>query len=33
MGKDTDKIGTVYFDYVAASDTLAYYDYKSIPRI
>lgn len=33
LGADIDKIGTVFFDYVAAADTLAYYDYKTIPRI
>lgn len=33
LGTDIDKIGTVFFDYVAAADTLAYYDYQTIPRI
>ena len=33
LGTDIDKIGNVFFDYVAAADTLAYYDYQAIPRI
>lgn len=33
LGKDIEKIGTIYFDYITASDSLAYYDYQIIPRI
>ena len=33
LGTDIDKIGTAFFDYVAAVDSLAYYDYQTIPRI
>lgn len=33
LGKDIDKIRNEYFDYIAASDSLSYYDYKIIPKI
>lgn len=33
IGRDMNKINSVFFDYVTASDTLAYYDYRMIPRI
>ena len=33
MGKDIDKIDSMYFDYIAASDSLAFYNYQVIPRI
>lgn len=33
LANDIDKIDSVFFDYVTASDTLAYYDYQTIPRI
>lgn len=26
-------MGSIFFDYVAASDTLAFYDYHVVPRI
>lgn len=33
LGNNINKIDSAYFDYISASETLAYYDYKSIPRI
>lgn len=33
LGKNIDQIDSQYFDYISASDTLAYYDYQLIPRI
>ena len=33
LGNDINKIDAVCFDYITASDTLAFYDYQTIPRI
>ncbi len=33
LGNDINKIDAVFFDYITASDTLAFYDYQTIPRI
>ena len=33
LGNDINKIDAVCFDYITASDTLAFYDYQMIPRI
>ena len=33
LGNSINKIDSVHFDYVSALETLAYYDYKLIPRI
>ena len=33
LGNDINKIDSVFFDYITASDTLAFYDYQTIPRI
>ncbi len=33
LGSDIKDMGTIFFDYVSASDSLAYYDYRIIPRI
>ena len=33
LGSDLKDIDSMYFDYVAASDMLSFYDYKSIPKI
>ena len=33
LGNDINKIDSVFFDYTTASDTLAFYDYQTIPRI
>lgn len=33
IGNDINKIDAVCFDYITASDTLAFYDYQTIPRI
>ena len=33
LGNDINKIDSVYFDYVTAVDSLAYYDYQIVPRI
>ena len=33
LGNDINKIDAVCFDYITASETLAFYDYQTIPRI
>lgn len=33
LGNDINKIDAVFFDYITASETLAFYDYQTIPRI
>lgn len=33
LGSNINKMGSIFFDYVAASDTLAFYDYHVVPRI
>lgn len=33
LGNDISKIDSIFFDYITASDTLAFYDYQTIPRI
>lgn len=33
LGNNINKIDSLFFDYITASDTLAFYDYQMIPRI